>query len=62
MVRDADNPSSIYSCVHAAARTRAVRGSLTTEVWETYNTTWLELQKPCTPACWNAIRASSSNG
>ena len=26
-------------------RERAVRGSLTTEVWETYNTTWLELQK-----------------
>lgn len=46
MVRDADNPSSIYSCVHAARENaRAVRGSLTTEVWETYNTTWLELQK-----------------
>jgi uncharacterized alpha-E superfamily protein len=44
MVRDADNPSSIYACLRAARENaRAVRGSLTTEVWETYNTTWLEL-------------------
>ncbi|WP_241077568.1 alpha-E domain-containing protein, partial [Achromobacter xylosoxidans] len=40
MVRDAENPSSIYSCMRAARENaRAVRGSLTTEVWETYNTT-----------------------
>ncbi|KOF52503.1 MULTISPECIES: alpha-E domain-containing protein [unclassified Achromobacter] len=46
MVRDPDNPSSIYACMRAARENaRAVRGSLTTEVWETYNTTWLELQK-----------------
>jgi uncharacterized alpha-E superfamily protein len=44
MVRDSDNPSSIYACLRAARENaRAVRGSLTTEVWETYNTTWLEL-------------------
>ena len=44
MVREADNPSSIYSCLLAARENaRAVRGSLTTEVWETYNTTWLDL-------------------
>lgn len=44
MVRDADNPSSIYACLRAARENaRAVRGSLTTEVWETYNSTWLEL-------------------
>ncbi len=44
MVRDANNPSSIYSCLRAARENaRAVRGNLTTEVWETYNTTWLEL-------------------
>jgi uncharacterized alpha-E superfamily protein len=44
MVRDPDNPSSIYACLRAARENaRAVRGSLTTEVWETYNTTWLEL-------------------
>ena len=43
MVRDPANPSSIYSCLHAARENaRAVRGTLTTELWETYNTTWLE--------------------
>jgi uncharacterized alpha-E superfamily protein len=46
MVRDPDNPSSIYTCLRAARENaRAVRGSLTTEVWETYNATWLELIK-----------------
>ncbi|HEX7157010.1 MAG TPA: alpha-E domain-containing protein [Burkholderiaceae bacterium] len=46
MARDPDNPSSIYSCLQAARENaRAVRGSLTTEVWETHNDTWLELQK-----------------
>lgn len=44
MVRDPSNPSSIYSCVQAARENaRAVRGSLTTEFWETHNSTWLEL-------------------
>jgi len=46
LVREPTNQSSIYSCLRAARENaRAVRGSLTTEVWETYNTTWLELQK-----------------
>ena len=46
MVRDPVNPSSIVSNLHAARENaRAVRGSLTTEVWETHNTTWLELQR-----------------
>lgn len=45
MVRDPDNPSSIYTCLHAARENaRAVRGSLTTDVWETHNSTWLQLQ------------------
>ena len=45
MVRDPANPSSIYNCVRAARENaRAVRGSVTTEVWETHNGTWLELQ------------------
>jgi uncharacterized alpha-E superfamily protein len=45
MVRDASNPSSIASCLKAARENaRAVRGSLTTEVWETHNDTWLDLQ------------------
>ncbi|HEY0295241.1 MAG TPA: alpha-E domain-containing protein, partial [Bordetella sp.] len=44
MVREADNPSSIYACLRGARENaRAVRGSLTTEVWETYNSTWLGL-------------------
>jgi uncharacterized alpha-E superfamily protein len=46
MVRDPTNPSSIYSCLQAARENaRAVRGSLTTEVWETHNDTWLGMQK-----------------
>jgi uncharacterized alpha-E superfamily protein len=46
MARDPDNPSSIYCCLQAARENaRAVRGALTTEVWETHNDTWLELQR-----------------
>lgn len=46
MVRDPDNSSSIVACLQAARENaRAVRGTLTTEVWETYNDTWLEVQK-----------------
>jgi len=46
MVGDAQNPSSIRSCLMAAREnSRAVRGTLTTEVWETQNQTWLEFQR-----------------
>ena len=46
MVRDEENPSSIISCLRAARENaRAVRGTLTTEVWETLNTTWLEVNR-----------------
>jgi uncharacterized alpha-E superfamily protein len=46
MVSDLDNPSSIMRCLEAARENaRAVRGSMTTELWETINTTWLEAQK-----------------
>lgn len=46
MVSDDYNPSSIVSCLRAARENaRAVRGTLTTEVWETHNQTWLELQQ-----------------
>ncbi|MGE5864832.1 MAG: alpha-E domain-containing protein [Rhizobacter sp.] len=46
MVGDARNPSSICSCLMAARENaRAVRGALTTEVWETQNQTWLEFQR-----------------
>ncbi len=46
MVKDPYNPSSIVSCLRAARENaRAVRGTLTTEVWETQNQTWLELNR-----------------
>jgi len=46
MVKDEANPSSILSCLRAARENaRAVRGSLTTEVWETQNQTWLEVNR-----------------
>jgi uncharacterized alpha-E superfamily protein len=46
MVRDEGNPSSILCCLRAARENaRAVRGSLTTEVWETQNQTWLEFNR-----------------
>jgi uncharacterized alpha-E superfamily protein len=46
MVKDESNPSSILSCLRAARENaRAVRGTLTTEVWETKNQTWLEVQR-----------------
>lgn len=44
MVRDTTHPASISSYLGAARENaRAVRGTLTTEVWESHNTTWLEL-------------------
>jgi uncharacterized alpha-E superfamily protein len=46
MVKDESNPSSIVSCLNAARENaRAVRGTLTTEVWETQNQTWLEVRR-----------------
>jgi uncharacterized alpha-E superfamily protein len=46
MVRDEGNLSSIYCCLRAARENaRAVRGTLTTEVWETQNQTWLEFNR-----------------
>jgi uncharacterized alpha-E superfamily protein len=46
MVGDEKNGSSIYNCLLAARENaRAVRGALTTEVWETQNQTWIEFQR-----------------
>ena len=43
MGADFGNPSSILSCLKAARENcHAVRGTVTSEVWETINTTWLE--------------------
>lgn len=40
---DRDYSGSIFSCLRAARENaRAVRGSLTSELWETLNSTWLE--------------------
>jgi uncharacterized alpha-E superfamily protein len=46
MVLDENNPASIINCLKAARENaRAVRGALTTEVWETQNDTWLEVNR-----------------
>lgn len=46
MALDPDNPSSIYSCLkHARENARAVRGAITSEMWEVINATWLELNR-----------------
>jgi len=46
MVRDERNASSILCCLRAARENaRAIRGTLTTEVWETTNQTWLEFNR-----------------
>jgi uncharacterized alpha-E superfamily protein len=42
---DRDNPMSICSCVRAARENaHAVRGTLTSEIWESLNATWLEMR------------------
>ncbi len=49
MAFDRDNPSSIYSCLAAARENaRAVRGTLTSEAWETLNSTWIDMRKAVT--------------
>jgi uncharacterized alpha-E superfamily protein len=46
MVADDSNSSSIVACLRAARENaRAVRGALTTEVWETQNQTYLEFNR-----------------
>ena len=73
MVSDADNGSSIRNCLQAARENaRAVRGTLTTEVWETQNQTWLEFQRmvandnflkdPSTAFEWVKFRSHLSRG
>jgi len=46
MALDPENPSSILSCArHARENARSVRGSITSEMWEVLNSTWLEMQQ-----------------
>ncbi|MGE5451471.1 MAG: alpha-E domain-containing protein [Acidobacteriota bacterium] len=53
MVAEPRNPSSILSCLRAARENaRAVRGTLTTEVWETMNQTWLEINRLVQSQAW----------
>jgi uncharacterized alpha-E superfamily protein len=43
---DPDNPSSIYSCLKWARENgHAVRWQITSEMWETLNSTWLEMKR-----------------
>ena len=46
IVSDENSPSSILNSLRAARENaRAVRGTLTTEVWETTNQTWIEFRE-----------------
>jgi uncharacterized alpha-E superfamily protein len=46
MALDPENPSSIYACARQARENaRSVRGSITSEMWEVLNSTWLEMQQ-----------------
>ncbi len=46
MTLDAENPGSIYNSIFAARENaRAVRGSITSEMWEVLNSTWLEMHR-----------------
>jgi uncharacterized alpha-E superfamily protein len=41
-----DNPGSILECLHLARdNAHAVRGTLTSETWETMNATWIEMRR-----------------
>lgn len=46
MTLDEKNPGSIYNSIYnARENARAVRGSITSEMWEALNFTWLEMRK-----------------
>jgi uncharacterized alpha-E superfamily protein len=46
MALDPDNPASIFTCLRLARENaRAVRGAITSEMWEVINATWLELNR-----------------
>jgi uncharacterized alpha-E superfamily protein len=45
MALDAENPSSIYTCIKSARdNAHAVRWQITSEMWETLNATWIEMR------------------
>lgn len=46
MALDPSNPASIHACLHAARENaRAARSTITSEMWEVVNTTWLGLRE-----------------
>ncbi len=46
MALDPENPSSICACARQARENaRSVRGTITSEMWEVLNATWLEMQQ-----------------
>src|SRR3954468_20742098 len=46
MALDSENPSSIYACARQARENaRSVRGTITSEMWEVLNATWIEMQQ-----------------
>jgi uncharacterized alpha-E superfamily protein len=46
MALEAENPSSIYTCIKAARdNAHAVRWQITSEMWETLNATWIEMRE-----------------
>ena len=52
---DRGNPSSILNCLRMARENaRAVRGTISSEMWETFNSTWLEARgvQGVKPAPW----------
>ncbi len=55
MVSDTDNDASIHSCLRLARENaHAVRGTITTEMWETLNSTWLEAREKTFEQLYNA--------
>jgi uncharacterized alpha-E superfamily protein len=51
------------SCLRAARENaRAVRGALTTEVWETQNQTWLEVNRMLKTGAFERDPGNSLNG
>jgi uncharacterized alpha-E superfamily protein len=59
MATDFANPSSILSCLKSARENcHAVRGTVTSEVWETINTTWLEARESAAGLTQNDVSGS----
>ncbi|MDD2741700.1 MAG: alpha-E domain-containing protein [Rhodocyclaceae bacterium] len=55
MVSDPDNFASIHSCLRMARENaHAVRGTVTSEMWETLNSTWLEAREKTFEQLYNA--------